>query len=76
VLSLLTRCLTANRVTGTFRGTLQWNIGAPYRVALLRLRTFSSIKAFADHLFALLPKLLGALRIQGVRLHTLTQARG
>src|ERR1700732_1560448 len=33
-------------------------------------------KALVDQLFALLPKGLRALRIEGVRLHTLTHARG
>src|SRR6266446_2023738 len=32
------------------------------------------IKAFPDHLFALLPKCLGALRIEGVSPHTAAQA--
>src|SRR5258708_39177567 len=33
------------------------------------------VKMFADQLFALLPKRLGALRIEGVRPHTAAEAR-
>src|SRR5216683_4391756 len=69
-------CLTANRVTGTFSGTLQLK----FRYAIPRPRYCACarsvhIKAFADHLFALLPKRLGALQIEGVRSHTATHAR-
>src|ERR1700736_1322130 len=50
------------------------SFGTPDRVPGTAPAHSVHVKALADQLFALLPKRLCALRIEGVRLHTATQA--